>query len=47
MLRRTQAGIERDDFRQRTGFDLDALAGETIERFTAQGSSKTTDGGSG
>ncbi len=36
MLRRTQTGIERDDFQQRTGFDLDALAGETIERFTAQ-----------
>ena len=37
MLRRIQIGIERDDFLQRTGFDLDALAGETIERFTAKG----------
>ena len=36
MLRRTQAGIERADFRQRTGFDLDSLASETIERFTAK-----------
>ena len=37
MLRRTQTGIERDDFLRRTGFDLDALAGETIARFTARG----------
>jgi oxygen-independent coproporphyrinogen-3 oxidase len=37
MLRRTQAGIDRDDFQLRTGFDLDILAGSVIERFTAQG----------
>ena len=37
MLRRTQAGIDRDDFQMRTGFDLDILAGSVIERFKAQG----------
>ena len=37
MLRRTQTGIVRDDFWERTGFDLDALAGDVIERFKAQG----------
>jgi oxygen-independent coproporphyrinogen-3 oxidase len=37
MLRRTQAGIDREDFLLRTGFDLDILAGSVIDRFTAQG----------
>jgi oxygen-independent coproporphyrinogen-3 oxidase len=37
MLRRTRAGIERDDFLSRTGFDIDTLAGDTIRRFTARG----------
>jgi oxygen-independent coproporphyrinogen-3 oxidase len=37
MLRRTQAGINRDDFQLRTGFELDFLAGTVIERFKAQG----------
>jgi oxygen-independent coproporphyrinogen-3 oxidase len=37
MLRRTQAGIERDDFLRRTGFELDALAGTAIERFKSEG----------
>jgi oxygen-independent coproporphyrinogen III oxidase len=37
MLRRTFTGIERDDFLRRTGFELDALSGETIARFTARG----------
>jgi oxygen-independent coproporphyrinogen III oxidase len=37
MLRRIQAGIEREDFFQRTGFELDALAGDAIGRFAAQG----------
>ncbi len=37
MLRRTAIGIERDDFRRRTGFDIDSLAGPAIERFKAQG----------
>jgi oxygen-independent coproporphyrinogen III oxidase len=37
MLRRTTVGIERDDFRERTGFDLNALAGPAIERFKARG----------
>ena len=27
MLRRTIAGLDRDDFRRRTGFDFDALVG--------------------
>ena len=37
MLRRTYTGIERDDYLRRTGFELDALSGETIARFTARG----------
>ncbi len=37
MLRRTQLGVDRDDFRRRTGFDLDQLAGEVITRFAARG----------
>jgi oxygen-independent coproporphyrinogen-3 oxidase len=36
MLRRTRAGIDRDDFQLRTGFDLDTLLGGVIERFVAQ-----------
>jgi oxygen-independent coproporphyrinogen-3 oxidase len=32
MLRRTRLGIDRDAFRIRTGFDLDALAGEALAR---------------
>jgi oxygen-independent coproporphyrinogen-3 oxidase len=32
MLRRTQDGLDRDDFRRRTGFDLDILAGEAIAK---------------
>jgi oxygen-independent coproporphyrinogen-3 oxidase len=37
MLRRARTGIDRDDFRTRTGFDLDHLAGETIARFQSRG----------
>ena len=37
MLRRTVRGIEREDFRLRTGFDLDRLVGDTIERFERRG----------
>ena len=37
MLRRTEAGIERDDFQLRTGFDLDSLSGGVIERFKTEG----------
>jgi oxygen-independent coproporphyrinogen-3 oxidase len=37
MLRRTRIGIERDDFRRRTGFQLDALAGAVIRRWTERG----------
>ena len=37
MLRRTQSGIERDDFQRRTGFDLDQLCGGVIEPFVARG----------
>ena len=37
MLRRTAMGIDRDDFRRRTGFDLDQLAGPAIERYRASG----------
>jgi oxygen-independent coproporphyrinogen-3 oxidase len=37
MLRRTRAGIQRDDFMRRTGFDLDALAGATIKQFHTRG----------
>lgn len=32
MLRRTQFGLDRDDFRLRTGFDIDALSGPAIVR---------------
>jgi oxygen-independent coproporphyrinogen III oxidase len=38
MLRRIKAGIARADFRTRTGFDLDALLGQSIERYVARGS---------
>jgi oxygen-independent coproporphyrinogen-3 oxidase len=38
MLRRTQTGIERDDFKTRTGFDLDTLLGTSVERYKALGS---------
>jgi oxygen-independent coproporphyrinogen-3 oxidase len=37
MLRRTQRGLERDDFALRTGFDLDALAGPIVARYTRLG----------
>jgi oxygen-independent coproporphyrinogen-3 oxidase len=37
MLRRTRDGLDRDDFRRRTGFDLDVLAGEVLVRHTARG----------
>ncbi len=37
MLRRTALGIDRDDFRHRTGFEIDRLAGPAIARFQAQG----------
>jgi oxygen-independent coproporphyrinogen III oxidase len=37
MLRRITRGIERHDFLERTGFDLDTLAGAAIERFKARG----------
>jgi oxygen-independent coproporphyrinogen-3 oxidase len=37
MLRRTILGIDRDDFRTRTGFDLDALIGPVIARFVGEG----------
>jgi oxygen-independent coproporphyrinogen-3 oxidase len=37
MLRRTVLGIDRRDFRHRTGFELDSLAGPVIERFRAKG----------
>jgi oxygen-independent coproporphyrinogen-3 oxidase len=36
MLRRTRLGIDRDDYRARTGFDLDALLGQPISRFVSQ-----------
>jgi oxygen-independent coproporphyrinogen-3 oxidase len=32
MLRRTVAGLDRDDFRRRTGYDFDALAGGELSR---------------
>lgn len=38
MLRRTTMGLDRDDFRRRTGFDIDELAGPAIERHRALGS---------
>jgi oxygen-independent coproporphyrinogen-3 oxidase len=37
MLRRTAQGIDRDDFRRRTSFELDALAGRAIDRFRKMG----------
>lgn len=37
MLRRTQIGLDRDDFRERTGFAIDDLAGDAIERYTRRG----------
>jgi oxygen-independent coproporphyrinogen-3 oxidase len=37
MLRRTAIGLDRADFRGRTGFDLDRLAGPAIERNRALG----------
>ena len=37
MLRRTAIGLERGDFRRRTGFDVDRLAGPAIERYRASG----------
>ncbi|HEV3122387.1 MAG TPA: coproporphyrinogen III oxidase, partial [Isosphaeraceae bacterium] len=37
MLRRTKLGIDRADFQERTGFDLDALAGPVIDRFVGTG----------
>jgi len=37
MLRRTVIGIDRDDFRRRTGFDLDDLAGPALPRHRAGG----------
>jgi oxygen-independent coproporphyrinogen-3 oxidase len=37
MLRRTAVGLDRDDFRTRTGFDLDALIGPVITRFVGEG----------
>ncbi len=37
MLRRTRLGIQRDDFLQRTGFEIEALGGETIRQSVAKG----------
>ncbi len=37
MLRRTQVGLERDDFRHRTGLELNTLAGEAIRKHQAAG----------
>lgn len=37
MLRRTLTGINRRDFRERTGFDLDLLAGDAIARHVRGG----------
>jgi oxygen-independent coproporphyrinogen-3 oxidase len=37
MLRRTVLGIDRDDFRKRTGFDVDGLIGPVIVRFVGEG----------
>jgi oxygen-independent coproporphyrinogen III oxidase len=37
MLRRTAIGLEKGDFRRRTGFDIEQLAGPAIERFRAAG----------
>ena len=37
MLRRTIQGIDRDDFRLRTGHDLDSLLGPVVKRFIGEG----------
>jgi len=37
MLRRVALGIDRRQFRQRTGYDLDTLFGPTLERFRCSG----------
>jgi oxygen-independent coproporphyrinogen III oxidase len=37
MLRRTAAGLDRDDFARRTGFDLDRLAGPAVARALTRG----------
>ena len=37
MLRRTELGIERNAFYQRTGYQIDALASTAIERFVTEG----------
>src|SRR5271170_1354309 len=37
MLRRTEIGLVRDDFRRRTGFDFDAIADEALPRHRAGG----------
>ncbi len=37
MLRRVALGIDRHQFRHRTGFDLDTLLGPTLERFKSSG----------
>ncbi len=37
MLRRTIVGLDRAYFAWRTGFDLDALAGETVAKYVGQG----------
>ena len=37
MLRRTIVGLDRVDFRRRTGFDLDAIAGPALEKHRAGG----------
>ena len=37
MLRRTVLGIERVEFRRRTGYEIDRLAGSAISRFSAEG----------
>ena len=37
MLRRTAIGLDRADFRWRTGFDIDQLAGLTIKKYVGSG----------
>jgi putative oxygen-independent coproporphyrinogen III oxidase len=37
MLRRTGIGLDRDDFRRRTGFDIDELAGPTLAKHRSGG----------
>jgi oxygen-independent coproporphyrinogen-3 oxidase len=37
MLRRTRIGIDRADFAQRTGFELDDLAGDTLRKYSGRG----------